>query len=277
LIDSQGHALTISLPPTGLYVCGDLVRLTQAFANLLNNAAKYTPKGGRIELKAVGERGEVVVTVQDNGIGIAKELQPKVFDLFVQADPSSTRTHGGLGIGLTLVKRLVALHDGRVTVESLGPGHGSEFTVRLPALADSAAKALEAPMIRTIGGGVSGARARILVVDDNKDITDSLSFVLGSLGHDVQVAGNGPLALKIAERHCPQIVLLDIGLPGMDGYEVAKRMRERPQVAQAVFVAMTGYGKEEDRLRSEQAGFIQHLVKPVDSATIVKLLSSISI
>jgi signal transduction histidine kinase len=274
-IDEQSHVLVVSLPPEPLPVHGDPVRLTQVFGNLLHNAAKYTPAHGRIELVAERRGDEVVVTVRDNGVGISPDMQAKVFDLFVQADPSLERTKGGLGIGLTLVKRLVELHHGHVTLRSGGPGQGSEFTVRLPLSAEAPGEtsASVAPPVALAGG--TDHHLRILVVDDNPDILSSLSLVLREWGHVVHVAHDGPTALVEAVRYHPQLVLLDLGLPGMSGYQVAERLHQHPDSADAVVVAMTGYGRLDDRLRAKQAGFAGHLVKPVEHDTLARLLASI--
>jgi CheY-like chemotaxis protein len=238
------------------------------FANLLNNAAKYTERAGCIRLAAARENGEVVVRVQDSGVGIAPDLLPKVFDLFVQADRSAARTQGGLGIGLTLVRRLVELHGGTVEAHSDGVNRGSEFVVRLPAAAVE-------PATMVNGGPAAVARPplRVLVVDDNVDAAESLAAVLRTAGHTVRTAHNGPAAIGAAAGMRPDAVLLDIGLPGMDGYEVARAVRRGP-AGGAVLIAVTGYGHEDDRRRSKEAGFDHHLVKPVDPAELLDLLAA---
>jgi signal transduction histidine kinase/CheY-like chemotaxis protein len=258
-IDAQRHELTIAVEP-GFCVEGDAVRLAQVFANLLNNAAKYTAPGGRVAVTARAEGGRVAVSIRDTGEGIPAELLPKVFDLFTQAQRTLDRSQGGLGLGLTLVRRLVAMHGGSVEAASDGPGRGSEFTVRLPLLAPRALDCDAANATRPTA--VPNAR-RILVVDDNVDAADSLATLLRLTGHDVSTAYSGPDALHAARERRPEVVLLDIGLPGMSGYEVAGRLRELPGLERAVVVAVTGYGQDEDRKHSQQAGFDLHLTKPV--------------
>jgi PAS domain S-box-containing protein len=275
VIDALGHELTVVLPAEPLPVRGDLVRLAQVFANLLNNAAKYTDRSGRIRIAAGREGGQVAVRVRDTGVGIAPDLLPKVFDLFVQADRSAARTQGGLGIGLTLVKRLVEMHGGTVEVRSDGPGQGSEFVVRLPP-----AEVELPPSVSTNGqvrvAARAGAPLRVLVVDDNVDAAESLAVVLRSVGHTVRTAHCGPAAVQVAAALRPEAVVLDIGLPGMDGYEVAQQLRRGP-AAGASLIALTGYGQEEDRRRSKAAGFDHHLVKPVDPAVLTELLAGVAV
>jgi CheY-like chemotaxis protein len=214
-----------------------------------------------------------VIRVRDSGIGIPAEMLSSVFDLFTQVDRALDRSQGGLGIGLTLVRRLVEMHAGTVQVSSPGPNQGSEFVVRLPALAD-----VHAPVVSTNGDGghapAKGPGSRILVVDDNVDATDSLALLLGVSGHEVRTAYDGPAALEAAEAFDPAIVLLDIGLPGMDGYEVARRLRQLPGRDKVLLVALTGYGQEEDRRRSREAGFDHHLVKPVDPEVLLALFAA---
>ncbi len=275
-IDAQRHKLSLRMPAGKVGIQGDRVRLAQVLANLLNNAAKYTPPGGRIELEARRENAEIVVTVRDNGSGIAPEMLPKVFDLFVQADRTLDRSQGGLGIGLTLVKRLVALHGGRVGVRSDGIGRGAEFTVHLPA--PETVTPGVGPGLADASTGSENAQMslRVVVVDDNDDNARSLAMLLGLMGHDVRIASDGPSALAEVETHRPHLVLLDIGLPGMDGYEVAARLRDRDGPGATVVVAMTGYGQPEDRRRTERAGFDGHLVKPVDPALLGEWLERVA-
>jgi PAS domain S-box-containing protein len=269
LHEERRHELTISLPPGPLRVEADPTRLEQVLTNLLNNAAKYTDPGGRVWLTAERDGAEVVLRVRDTGIGIAPEMLPKVFELFVQAERRLDRSQGGIGIGLTLVKKLVELHGGRVEASSGGPGRGSEFVVRLPA-AD-----------RPVAGEGEPARAeaaplprrRVLVVDDSPDAADSLALLLGLAGQDVRTAYDGPSALAQAQEFRPEVVFLDIGMPGMDGYEVGQRLRRRPELQGVVLVAVTGWGQEEDRRRSQEAGFQHHLVKPVEPHALDELLA----
>jgi signal transduction histidine kinase/ActR/RegA family two-component response regulator len=270
-VEGRRQKLSVTLPPERLRVDGDPVRLAQVVGNLLNNAAKYTPEGGRIWLTAGREGGEAVLRVRDTGVGIAPEMLPRVFDLFAQADGSLARSEGGLGIGLTLVKSLLEMHGGRVEAHSAGPDQGSEFVVRLPLLP---APQSPADTPEKDGPCVPVPPRRVLVVDDNVDAADSLAKVLALMGHDVRTAHDGPAALEEARDSAPDVVLLDIGLPRMDGYEVARRLREQVAPEHVLLVAMTGYGQDGDRRNSHEAGFDAHLVKPVDLAALEKLLAS---
>jgi signal transduction histidine kinase len=270
LVESRSHELVIDLPRQPLVVEADTVRLTQILANLLNNAAKYTPEGGRITLRAQQVGREAVIRVQDTGVGMPADLLPQVFDVFVQGNHDTTLSQGGLGVGLTLVRRLVELHGGNVEAHSEGPGKGSEFVVRLPqetssrAAVPSAAQAAS-PMIR--------APTRILVVDDNRDAADSLGTLLAILGADVRVEHDGPAALDVFSAYHPEVVFLDVGMPGMDGYEVARRIRQRPEAQDVRLIALTGWGQEQDRRNSVAAGFDHHLIKPADIAALHALLT----
>ncbi len=269
LIEDRQHQLEIALPAEPIWLRADPARLEQVLANLLNNAAKYTEPGGRIRLAANLQAHEVEITVADSGVGIDAELLPRIFDLFTQDKQSIDRSAGGLGIGLTLVKALVELHGGVVDARSPGRGQGSEFRVRLP-IADLPDVAPPPPSPAHRAAQVPPRR--VLVVDDNRDSADGLATLLSLEGHHVTTAHDGPSALEKAHRFLPDIVLLDIGLPGMDGYEVARRMRASPDLRTSRLVAVTGYGGEADRLRSEEAGFYDHLVKPVDALALQELL-----
>jgi signal transduction histidine kinase/CheY-like chemotaxis protein len=269
VLDARGHQLVVSLPPQPVRLQGDLVRLAQVINNLLTNAAKYTDRGGRITLTGGREGDQVVITVRDPGIGIAPELLPRIFDLFVQGDPLLVRNAGGLGIGLTLVKNLVELHGGTVTAASAGPGKGSAFTVRLPALPAGAEP--EGPH----GAAAEAAPCRVLVVDDNVDAAESLALLLQLLGHEVKVAHDGPTALELAPAFRPHLALLDIGMPGMDGLELARRLRPLSGLETTVLAALTGWGQEDDRRRTREAGFTYHLVKPADPQTLKELLAGV--
>jgi PAS domain S-box-containing protein len=273
LIDARRHQLAVALPPEPVRLEGDLTRLVQVVGNLLNNAAKYTDEGGQIRIEAMQEGEEAVVRVFDNGMGLPADLLPHVFDLFTQADRSLDRSQGGLGIGLTLVRQLVEMHGGRVEARSEGFGQGSELTVRLPALAstaapgaDTAADASALPIERGL---------KILIVEDNVDAAEMMSFMLQLGGHEVRAVYNGPEALEAARAFEPQVVLCDIGLPGMNGYEVAARLREQPAFRQTTLIALTGYGQEEARRRAKEAGFDYHLVKPVEPDALAALLDSL--
>ena len=271
LIEKRQHRLSVSLPPQPLWVEADPVRLGQILTNLLNNAAKYTDPGGSIGLKVRHEGDEAVLSVCDTGIGIAAEMQARIFDLYAQAERAVERSQGGLGIGLSLVRGLVELHGGTIAVHSDGPGKGSEFVVRLRALVGTGLGGIVGRPGRSPQS--PGTLRRVLVVDDNRDSAESLALLLKVTGHDVRTAHNGPSALERARVFQPEVVLLDIGLPGMSGYEVANRLREEPGLAEVVLVALTGYGQEEDRRRSEAAGFLAHLVKPLDLSTLNNLLA----
>jgi PAS domain S-box-containing protein len=270
LIQERKHRVEVSLPEEPLLVQADPTRLAQVFLNLLNNAAKYTPGNGLIQISGKTEGRNVVVRVRDNGIGIAPDLLPKVFDLFVQGSRSLDRAEGGLGIGLTLVREIVRLHGGSVSVSSAGIQQGSEFIVKLPLVTRPRDQNKNAHD----GEAASSARRRrILVVDDNSDSAESMALLLKASGHDVHTAHDGASALEQADAHKPEIVLLDIGLPGMSGYTVAKRLREVPGLSAVKLIAMTGYGQEDDRKRSRDAGFDHHLVKPIDLAVLSALLT----
>jgi len=271
LARARRQALDVAPARERLVIDGDLIRISQIVQNLLNNAIKYTPDGGRISI-AIERDGEwAIIRVVDTGIGISPELLPHVFELFVQGERSLARTEGGLGIGLTIVRQLVALHGGTVVARSAGPGNGSEFVARLPALA--AEPDAIAPGSIDQSAPRSPSR-RVLVVDDNRDAADITHALVEAWGHAVRVAYDGRSALEIAAEFRPDVVLLDIGLPGMDGYEVAARLRTEAGCATTVLVAFTGYGQEEDRRRVRNAGFDEHLVKPVDPATLEALLQS---
>jgi signal transduction histidine kinase/DNA-binding response OmpR family regulator len=274
LIDARKHELNVVLPREPVRVQGDPVRLAQVLGNLLNNAAKYTEEGGRIWLSAERQDGDVVLRVRDTGLGIPPEMLSSIFDLFTQAERSLDRSQGGLGIGLTLVRRLVEMHAGRVEAFSAGANQGSEFVVRLPALDEAAPSAR--PTNGATKGLVQGPSCRVLVVDDNTDAADSLAMLLRLAGHEVEVAHDGPTALAVAEEQKPDMLLLDIGLPGMDGYEVARRLRARVDLKPALLVALTGYGQEEDLRRSREAGFDRHLIKPADLPALTELFASLS-
>jgi PAS domain S-box-containing protein len=279
LIEQRRHRLSVSVPSSGMLVDGDEQRLAQVFANLLTNAAKYTEPGGEVFVMAERADGHVVVRVRDSGMGIAPELLPRIFDLFVQSERTLDRSQGGLGLGLAIVKSLVGLHGGTVHAASHGPGKGSEMSVRLPVVASFEAGSpsssyLEGPTPFLTGTRLRGGR-RILVVDDNRDAAETLADGLRALGNEVFVAHDGPSALDLAARIKPELAFLDIGLPVMDGYELAKRLQETPSLTAISLVAVTGYGQEGDRQRSRAAGFHEHLVKPVDLSRIVSLLAAL--
>jgi signal transduction histidine kinase len=270
LAHARHQQLAVRVPSHAVPVQGDAKRLVQVFANILNNAAKYTQEGGAIALRAAVDGAAVVVEVEDNGIGMAPELVARAFDLFAQAERTSDRTSGGLGLGLALVRSLVELHGGKVACESAGPGLGSRFTVRLPCLADAHRDgAAGAP---ACAGGRAGL-SRIMVVDDNVDAAATLGMLLEASGYAVSVEHDPLRALERAGVETPDVCLLDIGLPGMDGIELAQRLRANPDTAGALLVAVTGYGQDSDRRRALAAGFDHYLVKPVDLQVLCELLS----
>jgi PAS domain S-box-containing protein len=270
LIESRGHELIISKTRIPQWIEGDRIRLAQVLSNLLNNAAKYTQKGGKITLNVRREGCDAVIEVQDTGIGISPDILPYVFDLFTQADRSLSHSQGGLGLGLTLVRQLAEIHGGTVTASSAGIGQGSIFTVRLPALSINSS-AIEYELTES---ALPMPKFRILVVDDYADAAESLTMLLQEEGHEVETADCGMKALERAQVFHPQIVLLDIGLPDMDGYEVAKRLRVLPETRHAILIALTGYGQAEDRKRSQSAGFNHHFLKPIDFAQLSALVAS---
>jgi PAS domain S-box-containing protein len=272
MIEERRHDLTLNLAPEPVYVRGDPTRLEQILTNLLNNAAKYTDPGGRITVTVACPEGRAVLRVRDSGIGIAPEMLPRIFELFVQAERRLDRSQGGVGIGLTLVRRLVELHGGTVEASSAGLGQGSEFVVALPALARGPSTAPTAPPDED--APMTTKHRRILVVDDNVDSAESLGMLLRLAGQEVQVAYNGQSALALAGTFRPHVVLMDIGMPGMDGYETARRLRQQPGLEKTMLVALTGWGQEEDRRRSLEAGFDRHLVKPIEPEQLTELLAS---
>ncbi len=272
LLETRQHRLTLDLGTEPVLADADSLRVEQVITNLLTNAAKYTDPGGQIWLTISREGEQAVIRVRDTGIGIPPELQARIFDLFMQAEPAFDRSLGGLGIGLTLVRRLVELQRGSIAVYSQGPGHGSEFTVRLPLY--KPAPDAPPPVTPEVASAVRQPRTRrVVIVDDNKDGAESLAMLLEFWGHEVKVAYDGPSALKTVQAENPDVVLLDIGLPGMDGYQVARRVREHAQNSHAVLVAMTGYGQDEDRRRTRQAGFDYHLTKPINPGALQDLIS----
>jgi PAS domain S-box-containing protein len=274
LIDAARHQLELKLPAEPVRLWGDPTRITQVVSNLLNNAARYTPPGGRIELAARREHGEAVITVSDNGMGIAKAALQEVFKMFTQVGGEADRAHGGLGIGLSLVRSFVELHGGSVSADSPGPGAGSVFTVRLPLpVADAPAPPAPAPGLGTVA---AAARVRVLVVDDNRDAAETLAALLDAMGHAAPIANDGPQALRMMHSFRPQVVFLDIGMPGMSGYEVAAEIRRDRTFDDVTLVALTGWGGELDRARSASAGFDEHLTKPATIGAIEQVLGRVA-
>ena len=267
LIERGGHKLTVDVPDEPIVIDADPVRLAQVFANLLNNSAKYTPDGGRIEVSVGVQDGMAVICVSDNGEGIPRQMLQRVFNMFTQVN-TGNRAQGGLGIGLTLARTLVHLHGGTIEAASDGPGRGCEFLVKLP-LAEHAAVAPDRAAVPASGAPLR----RVLVVDDNHDAADSLGMLLEFLGAEVMVVHDGHGALAALKTFRPAVVLLDLGMPGMNGLEVARRIREDPQARGVTLVALTGWGQREDRRRTSEAGFDYHLVKPADVGTLQSILS----
>lgn len=276
LIEQKRHVLEVDTPATGLMVLADTGRCVQVVSNLLNNAAKYTEAGGTLQVRAWSDAGEAVVAVRDNGIGIDAAMLDSVFDRFVQERQALSRSQGGLGLGLTIARSMVALHGGSIGVDSDGAGRGSTFTVRLPLLAEARHQPDEqqAPLAPPAAGasGAGAAGLRIMVVDDNEDAACALGELLTLKGHTVHVAFGAPEALHQEPLFQPQVCLLDIGLPGMDGYELAQRLRQQGVGRALALVAITGYGQDSDRRRAADAGFDHHLTKPVDLAALDALL-----
>jgi CheY-like chemotaxis protein/nitrogen-specific signal transduction histidine kinase len=267
-ITAGGHALQLTLPESPVCVMGDALRLAQVVSNLINNAAKYTPGGGRISVELTEEAGEAVVRVSDDGMGLPPDMLEHVFDMFAQVDRTLERAQGGLGIGLSLARRLMQLHGGSVSASSAGSDQGSTFTLRLPASVDAApASEVQPAVARSTPRNV-----RVLVVDDNTDAADSLATMLQLDGYDTRVEYSGEDALQAAAEFDPRVVVCDIGMPRMDGHEIAKRLRSDPRRAGTVLVAVTGWGSEEDKQRTQGAGFDFHLVKPVGLRSVQEIL-----
>jgi CheY-like chemotaxis protein/two-component sensor histidine kinase len=271
-IKTSGNHLTINVPPEPIFVDADVTRLAQVFSNLLNNAAKYTERGGHITLTIERQSSDAVVSVRDTGVGIPAQMLAKVFEMFTQVDRNLEQSQGGLGIGLSLVKGLVELHDGSVEARSDGHGTGSEFVVRLPVVLSLAGDGRD----ENAGGGAAvTARRRILVVDDNQDSALSLALLLRIMGNEARTAHDGFEALDVAAVFRPDMILLDIGMPKLNGYDACRRIREEPWGKSLVLVAVTGWGQDGDKRRSQEAGFNFHLVKPVDLPALEKLLAGL--
>jgi CheY-like chemotaxis protein len=264
-----GHELSVKLPPEPVFIHADPVRLGQVVGNLLSNACKFTDRGGRISLAVSREGSQAVIRVRDSGVGIAPDQLARVFEMFVQVDSTLERSRDGLGLGLTLVKKFVEMHDGQIEVQSAGLGNGSEFVVRLPVLAG--------PPAATRGPDKSpnarGSARRVLVVDDNRDAAKSLAMLLKQMGHQIETAHDGLEAVEKAATFDADVILLDIGMPRLNGYEAARRIREQQPGTGVMLVALTGWGQAEDRRRTREAGFDHHLVKPVDPAQLARLLA----
>ena len=270
MIDARHHQLTLTLPDEQVQVIGDANRLVQILTNLLNNSAKYTPEGGQLRLVMEADASQVLVAVSDNGIGIAPALHTQVFELFSQAERTSDRAQGGLGLGLALVKSLVELHGGNVRCLSGGADQGSTFEVRLPRYGVDAATTIAAAPAAVAQHG----QERIMVVDDNEDAALMLGMLLEASGHAVTVAHRPLEAIALAQQAPPSVCILDIGLPDMDGYQLARRLRALPGMDSALLIAVTGYGQQNDRAKALDAGFDQHLVKPVEADRLLQLVGA---
>ena len=272
LLRAAGQEFTTVLPESPIYLDADPIRLAQAVSNLLNNAAKFTDRGGHIWLVVERNGSDAVITVRDTGVGISRAMLPHVFEMFTQGEQAHSRTLGGLGIGLTLVKRVVEMHGGTVAADSAGQNMGSTFVIRLPTLVDSSQR----PQSKAEDPArMSPPSLRILVVDDNRDAADSLAMLLRTSGNDIRTAYDGAEAVQVANDFEPEVVLLDIGLPNMDGHEVAQRIRQEPWARRTCLIAVTGWSDEADRARSRAAGFDHHLVKPLDTSHLAQLLGSV--
>jgi signal transduction histidine kinase/ActR/RegA family two-component response regulator len=274
LIDERGHTLSVQCADPDLRVNGDRVRLIQVAGNLLANAAKFTPPGGRISVDLARDGDRAVLRVRDTGVGIPPDAQERIFDLFAQEETTLARSRGGLGIGLTMVKRLVELHEGQVSVQCDGPESGSEFTVVLPALEPAASTSEPADPERPTSGSPILDRLRVLVVEDNVEAAETLSTVLMLNGLDVQMAHDGHAALRLIDGFRPDVAFIDLGLPGLDGLEVARRVR-RTHPTRPLLIAVSGYGRDEDKARAKDAGFDKHLVKPVQVAAMLACLAQL--
>jgi CheY-like chemotaxis protein/two-component sensor histidine kinase len=268
-IDQAGHQLTVDVSPMPVYVDADLIRMAQVFSNILNNAAKYTEPGGRIHLSAYRQGDDAVVKIKDDGVGIPTDMLPRIFDTFTQVNRTLERSQSGLGIGLSIVKTLVEMHNGSVEATSDGIGKGSEFTVRLPIVLS----VLESRPDVAEPRRHSGSR-RVLVVDDNRDAAASLAMMLRVMGNESKTAHDGLEAIEVAAIYRPDVMFIDIGMPNLNGYHTARRIREQPWGKTIVLAALTGWGQDDDRRRSEEAGFDYHLVKPVEPSVVEKILTS---
>jgi CheY-like chemotaxis protein len=272
-IEAGNHRLQVDIPGAALLIEGDPTRLSQVFQNLLDNAAKYTPNGGTITLHAGQAGDQIRISVRDTGIGIASDAQPRVFELFTRVHPSDHIKTSGLGIGLSLARKLIELHMGKIEVRSDGVGLGSEFVVTLPALATVPATAQNAPVELLASRGKAENRPRVLIVDDNRDAAESLGMLLEMEQCTVSLAFDGPQALATLDNFRPDIALLDIGMPGMDGYELARRIRATRRGRELVLVALTGWGQADDKQRAADSGFDEHLTKPVDPEMLSRVLT----
>src|SRR5580658_3929068 len=274
VLESRQQLLRMDLPPTAVWLHVDARRIVQVFAGILNNSSKFSDPGTQIRIQASTNEAHAIVTISDDGAGISDELLPQVFDMFTRSSHGSRDAHVGLGIGMTLAKRLVEMHGGSITANSRGIGRGSSFEVRLTL--DMPAQASEPVVAETVAMSTPRSSVRVLIVDDNRDGAQSLALMLDLEGHEVRTAADGFEALEIGEEFQPNVVLLDIGMPGIDGYETARRLRTRPWAQSALLCAQTGWGQEDDKRRARSAGFDRHLVKPVDPEELNRILAEVS-
>jgi CheY-like chemotaxis protein len=272
LAAAADQQVDVRMASTPIWVDGDGARLVQIFANVLSNAVKFTPRGGQIWFSAESQSGEAVVRIRDTGIGIAPDVLPRVFDMFQQAEPILERSAGGLGIGLTLARRLVQMHDGRIAVTSAGPGQGTEVEIRLP---NTLAPAGPVPLVEP-SSAADGRKLRVLIVEDNVDAAEMLNLLISELGHLTKVAHDGGSAIAAAKAFVPDLVFMDIGLPVLNGYAVVKALRELPEFANVHFAAVTGWGQDEDRRKAREAGFDSHFTKPLSPAVLEELLAGMA-
>ncbi len=272
VLAASGQAFAVAMPPMPMYIDADGTRLSQVISNLLHNAAKYTDPSGRIWLTVAQDGNDALISVRDTGIGISADMLPRIFDMFMQADRSIDRAHGGLGVGLTVARRLIELHGGSISATSDGLGKGSTFTLRIPLAAAQPASA-ELPAQGSVAP-VGTSSLRILIADDNRDAAESLAALLRMVGHDVRIAYDGVEALGLASEYRPDAIVLDIGMPKMNGYDVAKKLRAEPGGQQMTIIALSGWGQEEDKRRSREAGIDHHLVKPLEPTSLLQVLAS---
>jgi CheY-like chemotaxis protein len=274
VLESRQQLLRMDLPPSAVWLHVDARRIVQVFAGILNNSSKFSDPGTQIRIQASTDESNAIVTISDDGAGISDELLPQVFDMFTRSSHGSRDAHVGLGIGMTLAKRLVEMHGGSISANSRGIGRGSSFEVRLNL--DMPALASEPAVAETVAAATPRSSVRVLIVDDNRDGAQSLALMLDLEGHEVRTAADGFEALEIGEEFQPNVVLLDIGMPGIDGYETARRLRTRPWAQSALLCAQTGWGQEDDKRRARSAGFDRHLVKPVDPEELNRILAEVS-
>jgi CheY-like chemotaxis protein len=273
VLTAAGQVFAVAVPPMPIYVDADATRLSQVISNLLHNSAKYTDPTGHIWLTIAQDGADALISVRDTGIGISAEMLPRIFDMFMQADRSIDRSHGGLGVGLTVARRLVELHGGSISASSDGVGKGSTFTVRIP-MSVAQPEAAEDLALRGTESAAGASPLRILVADDNRDAAESLAALLRMVGHEVRIAYDGVEAVGVASEYHPDAVVLDIGMPKMNGYDVAKKLRGEVTGKEMTIIAVSGWGQDADKQRSRESGIDHHLVKPLEPSSLLRLLAS---